>query len=115
MENGDLVREFAAAAREMGAAVLDSEVSHANRIFDRLKAIDHYLRKRGTAARLELASLLGDRNRFVQYYAAEYLLGLLPEIARAIIEKNAKHYFDALAADARGLLRAFDSGKYKPD
>jgi hypothetical protein len=39
----------------------------------------------------------------------------LPGRARAVIEWNAKYGFDSIAGDAHGLLRAFDSGKYKPD
>jgi hypothetical protein len=111
----DLVQEFAVAARQMGAAVLDSEADRANRIFDRMESIDTCLRERGREARLELAALLDHPDRFVRYYAAEYLLGLVPLRARAVIEENATYHFDALAGAARGLLREFDSGAYKPD
>jgi hypothetical protein len=62
-----------------------------------------------------LLPLLDDRNRFVRYYAAQYLLGLAPERARAVIEWNQKYGFDAIAGDAGMLLRRLDSGQYKPD
>jgi hypothetical protein len=51
----------------------------------------------------------------VRYYAAQALLGLVPERARAVIEWNTKYWFDAVAGDARGLLRAFDTGAYRLD
>jgi hypothetical protein len=62
-----------------------------------------------------MLSLLNHENRFVRYYAAKKLLGLVPDRARAVIAWNAEYGFDAIAGDARGLLRAFDSGEYKPD
>jgi len=115
LENRQLVEQFAVTARQMGAAVLDSESGHANQIFDHMEAVEAVLRSRGPTARLELAPLLDDADRFVRYYAAEYLLGLLPARARKNIEENTANYFDALAGDARGLLREFDSGRYQPD
>jgi len=80
-----------------------------------MEAIDSVLRRRGVESRIKLVVLLDDKNRFVRYYAAEYLLGLVPDRARAVIEWNAKYGFDAIAGDARGLLRALDTGQYKPD
>jgi HEAT repeat protein len=78
-------------------------------------AIEDVLRSRGREARLLLVTLLDQKDRFVRYYAAQALLGLVPERARAVIEWTAEYWFDAIAGDARGLLRAFDTGKYKPD
>jgi hypothetical protein len=79
-------------------------------------AIRDELKSRGRASREQLTVLLDQKeDRFVRYYAAKALLGLVPERARAVIEWNAKYWFDALAGDARGLLRAFDTGSYRPD
>ena len=78
-------------------------------------AIEDVLRSRGREARLQLVPLLDDHDRFVRYYAAQALLGVAPDRARAVIEWNAKYGFDAIAGDANGLLRAFDTGEYKPD
>lgn len=111
----DLVASFAAAAREMGLAVLESETRRANKMYDRMTAIDAVLRSRGRAARMALVPLLDQDDRLIRYYAAKKLLGLVPERARAEIEWNAKYRFDAIAGDAKGLLRAFDSGQYAPD
>lgn len=111
----ELVEGFVGAAKERGSAVLDSEVRHANRNFHYMRAIEEILRARGLKAREQLLPLLDDKDRFVRYYAAQALLGLAPERARAVIDWNAKYCFDAIAFDARGLLRAFDTGEYKPD
>ena len=94
--------------------MLDSEVSKASRALRGMWAIEDVLRSRGRDARLQLVPLLDDHDRFIRYYAAQALLGLVPERARAEIEWNTKYWFDAIAGDARGLLRAFDQGEYKP-
>jgi len=111
----ELLSEFATTAKQMGSAVLDSDTQQANRMYHHMRAIDTVLRSRGKMARLKLVPLLNDQDRFVRYYTAGKLLGVVPEPARAVIEWNAKNRFDAIAGDARGLLRAFDSGEYKPD
>ena len=111
----DLVERFAELARDTGAAVLNSEVAAANRALSSMWAIEDELRSRGPEARLKMAPLLDNKDRFVRYYAAQALLGLVPERARAVIEWNADFGFDAIAGDAHGLLRALDSGEYKPD
>ena len=96
----NLIDRFIVAAKKMGAAVLDSEVREANRMYHYLRAIDLELRSRGVDARLKLKPLLKHKNRFVQYYAAQKLLGLVPDRARAVLEWKQKYGFDALAGDA---------------
>ena len=111
----ELIHRFSDASQAMGASVLDSESGKANRQFKIMWDIDLVLRSRGRTTRLRLLSLLDSKDRFVRYYAAKKLLGLVPDRARAVIEWNAKYGFDAIAGDAAGLLRAFDTGEYKPD
>jgi Domain of unknown function (DUF2019) len=111
----ELVGRFSKAAKHMGRAVLASAVGKANASFQMMWDIDLVLRSRGRWARLKLLPLLDSSDRFVRYYAAKKLLGVVPGRARAEIEWNADFGFDAIAGDARGLLRAFDSGEYKPD
>jgi hypothetical protein len=115
LSGAQLVGKFADLARQAGLAVLDSHVSKANVAIRGMWAIEDILRSRGWEARQQLIPLLDQSDRFVRYYAAKALLGVVPERARTIIEWNAKHGFDAIAGDANGLLRAFDSGEYKPD
>ena len=115
LSDDELIDRFAIAAKERGAAVLDSETRRANRMFDRMRAIDTVLRARGRGARMKLVRLMDEKDRFVRYYAALYLLGIAPDRAREIIEWNHKYWFDALAGDAGMLLLALDRGEYKPD
>lgn len=110
-----LVLEFIRLAKGRGAAVLDSEVRRANQLFSGMQEIDRELRSRGRAARMALSPLLDDEDRFVRYYAAKYLLGLVPESARRVIEAIAKLKFDALSLDAGMCLYALDKGIFKPD
>jgi hypothetical protein len=111
----DLVGRFISTAKERGTAVLDLNSRRANVFYDRMKAIDDELRSRGREARLKLAPLLRDPDRFIRFYAAEKLLGLVPEESRSVMEWNAKYGGDSLAADARGFLWALDAGTYRPD
>jgi hypothetical protein len=115
LTNQALIDKFSELAKKMGIHVLECDTAKANRIFDQMEKIDRILRDRGSIARFLLLPLLDDRDRFVRYYAAQYLLGLAPERARAVIEWNKKYGFDAIAGDAGMLLRSLDSGKYKPD
>ena len=115
LSDGELVGRFVEAAKKMGAAVLDSQIRKANRMYDVLREIDAVLRSRGEQARLRLLPLFGHDNRFVRYYAAKKLLGLVPDRAREIIEWNHKYWFDALAGDAGMTLHNLDTGVFKPD
>ena len=115
LRDEELIQRFIIAAQAMGASVLDSETRQANRMYDVMRAIDGVLRLRGKNARLKLVPLLDDSNRFVRYYAAKKLLGVVPDRARAVIEWNAKYWFDAIAGDAGMTLDHLDSGFYQPD
>jgi hypothetical protein len=111
LNDDELVREFSLVARQLGEAVLNwlPAVRNARQLF----AIKDSFRERGREARLKLARLLDSDDRFVRYYAAKELIGLMPQQCRPIIEENTKE-FDAIAGDARGFLRAIDEGTYKP-
>ena len=115
LNNLQVLEKFSKLAEQAGSAVLDSESNTANKALKGLWAIEDMLKSSGSDARLQLLPLLDHKNRFVRYYAAQALLALVPERARAVIEWNAKYWFDALAGDARGLLRALDTGAYRPD
>ena len=111
----DLIERFIVVARRMGTAVLDSEIREVNRMYHYMRAIDSELRARGKDARLKLEPLLSHKDRFVQYYAAQKLIGLMPDRARSVLEWNHKNGFDALAGDAGTMLHYIDTGFYKPD
>jgi hypothetical protein len=111
MTDDALVNAFAETANRLGEAVnISSGVTETRQLF----AIERALRNRGAEARLRLAPLLNDKSRYVQYYAALELEGLIPERCRQIIEENARQG-DAIAGDAGMHLDAVDSGFYKPD
>jgi hypothetical protein len=115
LTDDELVKIFALAAKRRGLAVLDSETRQANKMFDRMRSVDAVLRTRGLEARMRLVPLLDHDDRFIRYYAALYLLAVVPARARAIIEWNHKYWFDALAGDAGMTLQNLDTGIYRPD
>jgi hypothetical protein len=110
-----LVVEFSHVASDRGAAILDLETHRANKMFDKMQAIDRVLRSRGQDARLALSPLLDDKERSVRYYAAKYLLGLLPDQTRRVIEEIARPRFDPICTDAGMCLYALDEGIFTPD
>lgn len=107
-----LINKFAKTAHETGETVVNW--LPATKKTDQLFAVKRVLRSRGRDARLKLAPLLASPDRFVRYYTALELYGLLPDQCRPIIEANTRE-FDAIAGDARGFLRAIDEGTYKPE
>ena len=107
---GQLIKMFSGAARMMGAAVLDSNSRTATKAFRRMETVSDALQRRGKSS--ALIHLLDDQERFVRYYAAQFLLKIAPDRARAVIEGNAKFWFDAVAGDAAMTLRAVDRGDY---
>ena len=112
LSDQELVAEFRKTSGLFGEAV--ANWMPAGKENDRLIALLQELRRRGTQVRLQLAPLLDERNRFVRYYAAKHLLGLIPSRSREIIEAETKEG-DAIAGDAGMLLDRVDSGQYKPD
>ena len=113
--NEQLAEKFVELSREMGMAVLDSETRKFNKMFPIMQRIDMILRARGREARLVLLPLLESDDRFVRYYAAKYLLGLVPAPARAVIEDIARYKYDALCGHAGMCLYALDKGIFRPD
>jgi hypothetical protein len=90
----------------MVAAVLDSNSRAATRAFRRMEAVNDALQRRGESS--GLIRLLDDQERFVRHYSAQ----IVPDRDRAVIEENAKLWFDAIAGDAAMTLRAVDQGNY---
>jgi hypothetical protein len=112
LSDAELVQVFIEVTGRLGEAV-NNWLPAAKKAREFLE-VGNALRARGRDTRLLLAPLLDDKNRFVQYYAARELEGLIPERCRQIIEWNAKQR-DAIAGDAGMHLDAVDSGFYKPD
>jgi hypothetical protein len=57
LSDDELIHHFSKAAKEMGAAVLDSETGRANLKFQIMWDIDLVLRSRGREARLKLLTI----------------------------------------------------------
>jgi Domain of unknown function (DUF2019) len=115
VSDDELIACFISESKQMGTAVLSHETRKANRIFQHMWDIDLELRARGGEARLKLAPLLDNNDRFVLYYAAKKLLSLVPDRARAVIEDVANPIYDALSFDAGMCLYALDEGIFRPD
>ena len=113
LDNDKLVSIFADTASILGETV-NNWIGSGAKESRRLINIGNALRRRGEGARLLLVPFLDSKNRFVQYYAALELEGLMPKRCREIIEWNAKQR-DAIAGDAGMHLHAVDSGFSKPD
>lgn len=109
----ELVCAFRSTAQELGE-IVTCWLPGGAQLTRRLFSIRNVLRHRGNISRLKLAELLHDDNRFVRYYTAQELYGVLPQQCRPIIEANTKEV-DAIAGDARGFLRAIDEGTYNPE
>ncbi len=97
LPDDELIARFATVAKVVGSGVPNSQIGKTNRAIRRMWSIEDVLRARGRESRMKLVRLLDDSDRFVSYYAAYHLLGVVPERARPIIEWNAKFGFDALA------------------
>jgi hypothetical protein len=110
LSDEQLIDQYASLAKRVGEAIVNWMPGA--RLKHQLYALENEIKMRG--ARVQLAKLLSDDNRFVRYYAAQELYGLLPQQCRPIIEANTRE-FDAIAGDARGFLRAIDEGTYKPE
>jgi hypothetical protein len=110
VDDNQLIDQYSLLANQVGETIVTW--MPAAGLKRRLYALEDEIKARGV--RMKLARLLNDRDRFVRYYAAQELYGLLPQQCRAIIEENTRE-LDAIAGDARGFLRAIDEGTYKPE
>ena len=70
-----LVDEFIKSAKERGVAILDSDNVRANRMFDKMQAVDRTLKSRGHDSRSALLPLLDDDDRFVRYFCRKVSAG----------------------------------------
>lgn len=115
MSNGELVERFRALAIEKSKVLLDSDTAAANRIYDRMEAIDQELRRRGPEARKALLVLLDDRDCRVRFEAAQQSLAVAPQKALETIKQIAASHFLPLAGEAGMALEFLAEGIFKPD
>lgn len=114
LTNEELVERFRQFALDKSKALLDSNTHEANRIFDRMEAIDRELRRRGLEARQALAVLLDDSDIRVRYEAAIELLAVVPDKALATVQAIANRHLMPVSGEAGMALYALERGIFKP-
>jgi hypothetical protein len=123
LSNEQLVERFKQLSLEQGAAEMRNDMRTYNRRSHQLKDVGAELRRRGPMARLALLPLLncprdaGPLSAVAQcrLNAAEELLAVEPDRARATLEQLAKTDFTQFQmALARGALEVLDNGTWKP-
>mgnify|MGYP001031281781 CR=1 FL=1 len=86
-----------------------------NRTFDSMMAIANELRNRPGDGRGALVSLYGHPNEQVRLKAAIHTLALFPNEACAVLQRLIDDRVQPQAADASGILRAFQERTYIPE
>lgn len=109
-----LVEQFLSMALAQDEALFDEKYSKYNGLFDKMEQIKEELKSRDGDERRALLPLLKHRNAQVRLKAAIALLASDPEAARAALQKMSDADEYPQAADARGMMRALDEGRYVP-
>ncbi len=114
MNTAQLVDEFAAIAREQDHALLANASAKYNRLYDRMAEIVDELKHRPGDQRRELMKLYEFPSVHVRLKAAIHTLAVAPAEARHQLEIIAEMHWFPQTADALGMLRAMDQGRYIP-
>jgi hypothetical protein len=114
MSVDQLVEQFTAIALDQDRAITLDDSAKYNRLFDRMENIKELLKSREGDQRGALEPLLQHRNAQVRLKAAIALLAVEPEAARATLQAISDKSEYPQAADARGMMRALDEGRYVP-
>lgn len=93
---------------------LDDRTAIYNKLFDEMLRIAVELKRRGPEALRGLASLYSHSSAQVRLKAAIYSLGIDPVGARKTLETLAAENAYPPTADARIMLKAYDSGQFVP-
>lgn len=109
-----LVARFVELSIEQDKALLREEISEVNRLFDRLKEIEHALKTREGDQRRLLLSLYGHRNMQVRLRAAKATLAVSPQAAREALEAIRASNWQPQALHAGMSLWTLDQGIFKP-
>lgn len=110
-----LVERFVRNAVEQDNAMFEDDNGKFNRLYREMNDIKEELKQRDGDARRELGPLLKHENGQVRLRAAIALLALNPESARATLQSLSDADVYPQAADARGMMRALDEGRYVPN
>lgn len=110
----DLVQRFAEITREQDKAILVADYSRYNRLFKDMIRVADELRRRPGDQRRALVRLYEFPNMQVRLKAAIHTLAVAPAEARAQLQAIAEAHWFPQTADAAGMLRALDEGRYVP-
>lgn len=114
MSTAQLVEEFTIVAREQDQAILANATARYNRLYDRMEEVVDELKCRPGDQRSELTKLYNFPSVHVRLKAAIHTLAVAPAEARHQLEIIAEMHWFPQTADALGMLRAIDQGRYTP-
>lgn len=114
MSPEELVDRFLAIAIEQDHAILYDDNARYNRLFDQMEAVEAELRSRAGDQRALLLPLHEHENLQVRLKSAIATLAILPEASRAVLQWLSDRKRQPQAGDARGMMRALDTGRYVP-
>jgi hypothetical protein len=109
-----LVARFTEIAIEQDRALLHSEISKYNKLYDQLTAVRTHLKDRSGDQRRELLKLFDPPNWQVRLMPAHATLAIAPGAARRMLETIAASRHFPQAGDAGMSLSSLDRGIYKP-
>lgn len=110
----ELVERFLEIALEQDNAILMDEIARYNRLYGRMEEVKEELKRRPGDLRRALVALYDHPNAQVRLKAAIATLAVAPGSARSVLQEISDRNEYPQAADARGMMRALDEGRYKP-
>lgn len=109
-----LVERFLALAIAQDEAELNSEIGKYNRLYGEMESVEAELKIRTGDQRKALLPLLNHRNAQVRYMASVATLAVDLQAARRALQIISDRNEYPQAANARGMIKALDEGRYIP-
>jgi hypothetical protein len=111
----ELVDRFASLAIEQDDAELWSNIRRVNQLYREIEMVEVELKSRSGDQRTALLTLYSHPNAQVRLKAALATLAVGPTAARAVLQEIIERKEYPQMADAIGMLRALDAGRYVPE
>jgi hypothetical protein len=111
----ELVDRFASLAIEQDDAQLWSNIRRVNQLYDKIEMVEVELKSRSGDQRTALLTLYSHPNAQVRLKAALATLAIAANAARAALQEIIERKEYPQMADAVGMLRALDQGRYVPE
>jgi hypothetical protein len=109
-----LIERFVGIALEQDKAITLDDSATFNKLYSRMELVKSELRSRSGDQRRALLPLLEHANAQVRLKAAIALLAIEPIAARETLQNISDNKEYPQMADARGMMRALDEGRYVP-